>query len=369
MRSAKITDIKVYICANRSNNEKLADSSRKIGEVGFLIVDVETDIGVHGIGLTYHEVGTEAIRVFILETIKPLVLGMDPLQNEVIFEKVFHFFRGVGRKGLAFCALSAVDIALWDIKGKLAGMPLYKMLGGADNRVEVYSSGGWTSYTERELCDEMVDMVTEGYKAVKMKVGINGGNSYREDARRVRAVRRELGDGIRICVDANNIWRSATAIQFAQCVEDCDIMFFEEPVLADDIPGLARCRQKTTIPIATGEHEYTRFGARDLLLADAADYMQCDVTRAGGYTEMLKIIGMLQAFNVAWAPHCMEYMHMHLVAAAPNAQYLEGLNIFKETAKYVFVDPPMPKNGMLEIPDAPGLGLELNMDYIQKYGK
>jgi len=367
MQNAKITGVDVYICANPVKGN-LADSSRKIEDIGYIIVDISTDIGIHGIGLTYHEVGSEAIRNFIKFTIAPQIIGMSPLENEVIYEKIFNFFRCVGRKGLAFCALSAVDIALWDIKGKMADMPLYRLLGGSNNKVPVYSSAGWTSHSTEVLCDEMLEMVEEGYTTIKMKVGVEGGSNFREDVKRVYAVRKAIGPDIRLAIDANNIWKAATAIQFASRVEEYDIDFFEEPVLADDIPGLAHCRHSIKIPLATGEHEYTRFGVRDLLMAEAVDIVQADACRVGGYTEMLKIIGMTQAFNVSFAPHCMELIHMHLVAAAPNGLILEGLTLFRETAQNAFIDPPIPKNGILEIPEKPGLGLELNMEYINKYG-
>jgi L-alanine-DL-glutamate epimerase-like enolase superfamily enzyme len=164
------------------------------------------------------------------------------------------------------------------------------------------------------------------------------------------------------------VWQSGTAVQFANRVREFDIAFFEEPVFADDIPGLVRFRQGTDIPLATGEHEYTRYGFRDLILAGAADILQGDVTRCGGYTEMIKIVHLSQAWNLAYAPHGMAHMHMHLVAAAPNALYLERLLMFEEVVETVFLNPPTPKNGMLEIPDKPGLGLELNMAAILKNG-
>ena len=363
----KITGINVYVSATRVTGN-FADSSRDISDMGFVIAEVTTDAGVSGIGLTYQEVGCEAIRQFIKGTIEPLVVGMSPFETEVIWEKVFNYFRGVGRKGLAFCSLSAVDIALWDVKGKLLGLPLFRLLGGTNNQVPAYASGGWTSFSVNELIEEAEQMSSEGFKLIKVKVGVEGGNNFREDVRRMKALRKAVGPELRIAIDANNIWKSGTAVQFAHQVEDCDIEFFEEPVLADDIPGLARCRQSMSIPLATGEHEYTRFGVRDLLTAGAADIVQADVCRVGGYTEMMKIIALTQAFNVSFAPHCMELMHMHLVAAAHNALYVEVLTLFREAVAQTFIDPPVAKNGILTLPEKPGLGLELNMDYIRKHG-
>ena len=207
MKQAKITDVKVYIVSKKPEGN-LADSTRTVGECGFLIADIFTDTGINGIGLTYHEVGTAATRDFILNSIKPQIIGMDPLQHEVIYEKVFHHMRGVGRKGLAFCALSAVDIALWDIKGKAVGLPLFRLLGGNRTKLPVYSSAGWTSYSIKELCDEMVCMVEDGYKMVKMKVGIDWGTNFREDLKRVASVRKVVGPDVKIAVDGNNAYKA-----------------------------------------------------------------------------------------------------------------------------------------------------------------
>ena len=285
------------------------------------------------------------------------MIGRSPFETEVLYEENFHYMRGVGRKGLAFCAYSAVDIALWDLKGKALGMPLFRLLGGTNPNVPIYASGGWTSYSTE---------VSKGYKKIKLKVGVEGGNNPDEDVRRVAAVREAIGPDIGFMLDANNVWRAATAIQFANKIREYNIEFFEEPVFADDIPGLAEFKRGTDIPLATGEHEYTRYGVRDLFLNHAVDILQCDVTRVGGYTEMLRIMALSQAFNKAFAPHGMEHMHMHLVAAAPNGVYLEKLFMFDEVVKSVYLNAPEAVNGIMTIPEKPGLGLELNMDYIKE---
>ena len=368
MEKLKITGIDVTLCETRIKGN-FADSTRKVETIGYVVVDVSTDQGLHGIGVTYHEVGGEAIRDFIKYAIEPKMLGRDPMETEALYEEFFHYMRGVGRKGLAFCAYSAVDIALWDIKGKALGLPLYRLLGGNDPRVPIYASGGWTSYSTEELVAEAKRMVELGYRKIKLKVGVDGGRNPGEDVRRVAAVREAIGPDIGFMLDANNVWRSATAVQFANRVREYDIEFLEEPVFADDIPGLAAYKRGTDIPLATGEHEYTRFGVRDLLLHEAVDILQCDVTRIGGYTEMLKAVAMSQAWNRGFAPHGMEHMHMHLVAAASNGLYLERLFMFEEVVHNVYRNAPEPENGWLTIPDKPGLGLELNDDYIKEFGR
>jgi L-alanine-DL-glutamate epimerase-like enolase superfamily enzyme len=362
----KISKVDVHLVSSEVP-AGIADSTRKVETLGFAIVRVTTDQGLEGIGVTYHEVGGEATRELIRRNMAPRLIGRDPLETEVLWQEFFHYLRGVGRKGLSFCALSAIDIALWDLKGKIAGLPVYRLLGGTRSRMPVYASGGWTSYDDDQLVAEMKSMVARGYAIIKMKVGFDGGRKINRDVVRVRKVRDAVGPDIRILVDANNCFDAATAVQLANRIRECDITLFEEPVFADDIPGLARFRRGTDIPLATGEHEYTKFGVRDLLLAEAADIVQVDGARVGGYTEMLKCAALTQAWNVGFAPHAMEHIHMSLVAAIPNALFLERLLMFEGVTERVFKNAPAPVDGHMTVPDVPGIGLELDMDYIRDH--
>ena len=256
------------------------DATRKVESVGFVIVRVTTQDGLEGVGVTYNEVGGLAIKTLIDHDMAPRLLGRDPLETEVIWQEFAQYLRGVARKGLVYCALSAIDIALWDLKGKLLELPLYRLLGGATTRVPVYASGGWTSYSDDQLVQEMIDVVNQGYSMVKFKVGVDGGTNPGRDLERVRKVREAVGPATRLMLDANNCWDAATAVQFANRVKELDILFMEEPVPADDIPGLARYKRGTDLPLATGEHEYTKFGVRDLVINEAVDVVQVD-GRAG----------------------------------------------------------------------------------------
>lgn len=233
--------------------------------------------------------------------------------------------------------------------------------------VPVYASGGWTSYSDDELVAEITGMVARGYTAAKFKVGVAGGTDLRRDEQRVRKVREAVGPDIRLMVDANNCFDAARAVQLANRIRECDIFFFEEPVFADDIPGLAHFRRGTDIPLATGEHEYTKFGARDLLVNEAADIVQVDGARVGGYTELIKCAALTQAWNVKFVPHAMEHIHLHFSAATPNVLFLERLLIFEAISHQVFKNAPTPINGMMHIPDLPGLGLELDLDFVREY--
>lgn len=341
-----------------------ADSTRKVETIGFAVALVKTGQGRTGLGVTYHEVGGEAVRECIAVDIAPRILGRSPMETEALYDENAAYMRGVGRKGLAFCAYSAIDIALWDLKGQMLELPLYRLLGGARNVVPVYASGGWTSYSKDELVEEAKRMVARGYRRIKVKVGVEGGKNLNEDVRRIRAVRDAVGADVEIMLDANNAWTAGVAVRFANKVGELDISLLEEPVFADDIPGLSRFKRGSGIPVGTGEHEYTRYGVRDLILADAVDVVQTDAARCGGYTESLKIISMIQAWNLLYAPHGMEHMHMHLVAAHSCGLMLERLFMFEQVVDGVFDNPPTPRDGMLAIPETPGLGMKANMDAI-----
>ena len=221
---------------------------------GALFVHLRTDEGHEGLGI-----GTvPASRGLIEEALAPLLLGRDPLNHEMLWEDMFWSVRGFGRKGLAFCAISAVDIGLWDLKGKIFDAPLYKLIGHYTERVPIYGSGGWTHFSEDELVREQVGYVERGIPRVKMKVGKDFGKAEAEDVRRLRAVRQAVGDDVEVYVDANNGYYAKQAIRMARRFEQYDVGWFEEPVLADDIAGLATIARAIDIPVATGEHEYTK---------------------------------------------------------------------------------------------------------------
>ena len=200
-------------------------------------VHIVTDEGLEGLGTGG---GARAAREIIEGSLKPILIGQDPLNIEQLWDDMFWRIRGVGRKGLAFCALSAVDIALWDLKARYYQTPLYKLLGPYTDTVPVYGSGGWTHFSIDELIAEQASYVERGMKSVKMKVGKDFGQSEGEDVARLSAVRKALGDDVEILIDANNGYYAKQAIRMAQTFEEYNIGWFEEPVLADDIEGLGR---------------------------------------------------------------------------------------------------------------------------------
>lgn len=354
--NVEVFDVSTSDCAG------VGDSTLRYDKACMTIVEIETDQGLKGHGITIQD----EMAALIVKKLKPILIGRDPIDTEDLWNEMLLSVRGSGRKGLCLVAISVLDIALWDLKGKILGIPIHKLFGGSRRFIPTYASGGWTSYSLDELLSEMKSFVDLGYDTVKMKVGVDLGKNIREDARRVRAVRDLVGDSTDIIIDANNVWDSGTAVRFYELIRDLDIAAFEEPVCADDIPGLARVRASCNIPLATGEHEYTKFGMRDILAGHAADIVQLDATKAGGYTEMLKVAGMTQGWNLLFAPHCFEIIHMHLLSAASNAFKLEKLFLFNGIMRRCIKNYPEPVKGMLEIPDRPGLGLDFDMDWIRE---
>jgi L-alanine-DL-glutamate epimerase-like enolase superfamily enzyme len=330
-----------------------------------LFVHIHTDEGTQGLGFG---AGSVAVRAVVEHNLKDLLIGEDPFEIEKHWEAMFWRVRGFGRKGIAFCGISAIDIALWDLKAKALGLPLYRLLGPYRDRVPVYGSGGWTNFSEPELIEEQTGYVARGFRSVKMKVGKDFGKAEREDLRRLAAVRRSVGDDVEILIDANNGYYAKQAIAMAREFEQYRVGWFEEPVLADDIDGLAAVARATTIPVATGEHEYTKFGFKDLISRGGADVVQPDVGRVGGITEWLKVAHLAHAFNLPVAPHAYALPALHLACATPNLRIVEYLGIEEQGYRAFFGDFPQPKDGSWSPdPDRPGLGVELNPDTVRKY--
>ena len=273
----------------------------------------------------------------------------------------------VGRRGITTRVISGIDIALWDIRGKVANRPVYKMLGGFADKVPVYIAGGY--YEEgkglEDLAAEMEAAVSMGARAVKMKVG---GAPVNEDVERVRVAREAVGPEVKLMVDANCAYRYYEAIALARKIEPYDIFWFEEPVNPDDYKGHKAVSQATTIPIATGENEYTRYGFRDLIEGRCAAIIQPDALIMGGVTEFMKVAAMAQAHDLPIAPHGTQDVHIHLVSAIPNGLILEYYagatdpmwdKMFKETLRV--------EDGFVRPPDRPGLGIELNDEALEPH--
>jgi L-alanine-DL-glutamate epimerase-like enolase superfamily enzyme len=330
---------------------------------GLGLVKIHTDEGTLGVGVS----ATNGIVQATVEHLKPELIGEDPIDVERIWHKMW-VPKLVGRRGLTTRAIAGIDIALWDLRAKVAGMPLYKLLGGYRNRMPTYVAGGY--YEEgkglKELQQEMLDNVELGAKAVKMKIGAV---PIREDVERVKAVREAIGPDVSLLVDANCAYRAYEAVQIARRMEEYDIFWFEEPVAPDDYEGHKRLADMTTIPIATGENEYTRYGFRDLIATGAVPILNADAKVLGGVTEWMKVAALAQAHDLRIAPHGSQDIHIHLVSAVSNGLVLEFYRdstdpmhgkILKETLR-------LNDDGTVSPTESPGIGVDPNYEFLEQY--
>jgi D-arabinonate dehydratase len=282
---------------------------------------------------------------------------------------MFRTTLGLGRKGAVVRGLSTIDIALWDIKGRALNTPLSKLLGAYADRVPVYSTGGYYRQGEsfQQMADEMAEIVARGFRAIKIKVGAL---SFKEEVERLRTLRRTVGDDVEIMVDANCSWNDLThARRIMRAFEEFGIGWFEEPVRPDNFRGGAELAALFETPIATGEQECTRWGFRDLIEHRSADILQPDVAVVGGVTEWMKVAALASAYDLPVASHYFHDVHVHLMAAIPNALMAEYFPLDLDIMVFdaVVQEPLKPENGYLAVPQRPGLGMDLIEEKLERY--
>jgi L-alanine-DL-glutamate epimerase-like enolase superfamily enzyme len=342
------------------------------------LVEVETDTGLVGHGLT--SISDAPVNVRIVESvIAPAIVGDDPLAHERLWNKLYWMLMPRGQTGYAAHALAAVDIALWDIKGKHFKEPIWRLLGGARDRVPVYVTFGFDFFDRDQLAEAARIWVKRGFTRLKMTVGHSGlqqqdkkplGDLIKEDAARVRAVREAAGDDAELFLDANCSLDFYHAQKLAEMVKPYGISFFEEPITQNDVAQMAQLRRQVGIPLACGQNEGLMFRFRDLLKAEAIDYAQPNVAISGGFTQCLKIAGLAAAFNVpvanggAW-----QYHNMHLQAGVSNGTLVEIHYLANEMYQRLYTGLPQPETNWLALPQAPGLGFELNADAVKEFAR
>lgn len=359
--SIKFTDVQFYTLefpdATPLTWNAIKKSGGKKPKVTFM--EIHTDAGIKGICIPK---GPKDL----IEKFAKKIKGLNLLHIEKVWDHMYFHDRKPVAKGVEIHAIGSVDLAVWDIIGKALNLPVHRVLGTYREEIPVYAAGGY--YAEgkgiKELVAEMEAYIKEGYKLVKMKVGWLDAP---KDAERVRAVCRALGTDARVMVDANNGYKSAyEAIRFGRMVEDLDLYWFEEPVAPDDWRGNAEVREVLDIPIVAGENEYTRWGARDLVVNHSCDILNLDTIKAGGITEYRKISALASAFHIPIAPHGYGHMNIHVVASTPNAMVLET---YPQKARDF--NPALPaftvKDGHVQAPSEVGLGMEVDKKMIDKY--
>ena len=387
----KITDLEAIALVWPPPAREFWTALRPIGRVSELLVRVHTDAGFYGIGEAhgagqgfagiYRQDDAGAIHAdgasrAVVDLLKPLLLGRNPLDHEALWDEMFGLCHRIGWAASGFgrpqilTALAAVDIALWDIKGKAANLPVYRLLGGHRSTAPCYVTGGYyqdgksVSDLARE-CETYVDL---GYQAIKLKIGHT---TLADDFARVSAVRTAVGDDIDLMLDVNEGWDVATAIRGARMLEPLNIRWLEEPVhWYDRVEGLGQVAAATTIPIASGENAVTRWDARDLIRRGGVRVMQYDSTRNCGITECLRIAGLCAAENVRLAPHHDPQLHGHLVAGLSVGEICETFPTADRDPIWdeLFTVRPEITAGTLTLTDKPGWGLELDEHTLERRG-
>lgn len=360
----------------------------RIASFDMTLISVTTDDGRVGYGEAKAAVGSSgvcaALVTCVRHELRPILLGRDPRRINELWERMYngprdHYalargrgFPILGRRGLTISAISGVDMALWDLLGQSLGQPVVNLLGGAcRDHMPAYASGGWASVDA--IGAQVRGYVERGFQAVKMRVGVMDGTVATSVAR-VRAAREALGPTIGIAVDAHGTFSVPEAKQFCRGTEDLGLMWFEEPIAADDRRGTAEVRATTSTPIAAGESEFTRFDFRDLIEVRAVDVLQPDLAICGGLTEGLRIAALASAHQLALAPHiwgsALSFMAgLHLAFASPAATILEFSLGANPLLHELISETIICENGMIAAPDRPGLGVTPRPEFIAEYRK
>lgn len=369
--------------------EELGYSQQYYSKRSAHLVEVQTDEGITGWGECFGP-GNVAIanKTIVEKVIQPMILGDDPIDRDVIWHKVYNLLRDHGQKGMPMQSLSGVDIALWDIAGKVAGLPIHKLIGGAHRtRVGVY---GYGMMLKREGVDEHVARFTDeaaaiksmGFVATKMKIGLGP----KDDVKLCEAVRRGIGDDFKFMADANHCYTTSDAFYVGRALEELDAYWFEEPIAPEDYDGYRELRSGLRVNISGGEAEFSRWGWRSLLESRGLSIAQPEVCALGGISEYLRVLALCHAHftpvvNHVWGSAIAVATNLQLLAAMPplpgglfpsepwlefdttdnrfrDELLLEPLDIQKQVKE---------NDGFVEIPDAPGLGIEPDRDFIKRY--
>lgn len=378
----KIADLRVHILKSPLA-EPFAFSQGWVRQRSATLVEVLTDEGVVGWGEAFAQ-GLEPPEIAaaaIEHALKPLLVGADPLDTEVLWHRMYHATRDYGRKGSVVSAISAVDIALWDIAGRVRGVPIYKLLGGAfRDRVEPYATGFYRIRGQGEagrLAEEALRHHEAGFRLMKVKLGYG----VEDDIACMQAVARAIeGKSVTLMIDTNHAYGRAEALRLGRALADYRLRWYEEPVTPEDLRGYAEMRERLAMPIAGGENEHTMYGFRDLFAAGAVDIAQPDLGSCGGISAFRHIAALAQAHGVAVNPHvwgsaiaqaaslqviaALPVAHHSLFAQEPVLEYDRSSHPFRQ---HLITRPILQEGGWVAVPDGPGLGVEVDRAVLEKF--
>jgi L-alanine-DL-glutamate epimerase-like enolase superfamily enzyme len=342
--------------------EPESDGTLEWDSTTLVVVELESE-GLRGVGYTYADAATARL---IEEKLAPIVHGEDPMATDRLWTEMVASIRNLGRPGIASMAISAVDCALWDLKARLLDLPLYRLLGALRDRVPVYGSGGFTSYSVDKLQQQLEGWVRDGIPRVKMKVGRRPDS----DIERVAAARRAIGESAELFVDANGAYRVKEAIAFGERFAGLNVSWYEEPVYHRDIPGnhFVRDHVPASLEISNGEYGYDPFDFAALIDGGACDVVQADVTRCEGITGFLIVDSLCVAKDIPLSSHCAPALTAHPAAAAKRLRHVEYFHDHVRIERMLFDGVPPLRHGAFDLADAgPGNGLIFNHAFAERY--
>ncbi len=355
-------DVSVY---QVPTDQPEADGTLSWTTTTMVLVQV-TGGGATGLGYTY---APAACKPFVDGVLAEVLTGLPVLDIPAAWSSMVRAVRNDGRPGLVSCALSAVDAALWDLKGKVLGVPVCRLLGLARSEVPIYGSGGFTTYDERTARAQLDRWVGEWrIPRVKIKIGQSWGSDVHRDLARIRFARETIGPDVELYVDANGGYTRKQAVRVAEAMAQHDVTWFEEPVSSDDLTGLREVRDQVSCDVTAGEYGYDLVYFARMVSAGAVDCLQVDVTRCGGISDWLRVAAVAAADGLQVSGHCAPNLHAHVAAAVPNLRHLEYFHDHVRIEGLFFDGALDPTGGVLR-PDQsrPGLGLELKVPDAEPY--
>lgn len=349
------------------SGEPLADGPKPKGDTrDFVTALVQTDDGLEGLGISFLFGGVliEALKS-ALDELCGLVIGEDPMQHARIHDKLLATVFPAGPDGLAIVAIAAIDIALWDLKAKALGVPVATLAGGALPRARTYASGALRrDYSGDELQRSAARLLEKGFRQMKMQLALPAPTHLEREVATVALVREAVGPAVDLMIDVNHNWSLRQALSIGPRLDPHDIFWLEDPIARDDYRGMAEVARALATPIASGESVYGLVPFRHMLEAGAVDIVMADVFRAGGITGWLRIAALAQAFNLPIVSHLAPEISVHLVCAVPNGLTVE----YMPWSEALYPEVPQPRDGWLQPPDKPGLGLSFDAGTLRRYG-
>jgi L-alanine-DL-glutamate epimerase-like enolase superfamily enzyme len=354
IRHVKLSTARLPLAVPISDAKVFTGRQKPMTEVVFLFAEITTELGHSGIGFSYSKRAGGPAQYAHAKEVAEGLIGEDPNDIARVYTKLLWAGASVGRSGVATQALAAVDIALYDLKAKRAGLPLAKFLGSYRDSVRTYNtSGGFLNASLDEVKARATQSIEEGIGGIKIKVGLP---ESKEDLRRVAGIREHIGPEVPLMVDANQQWDRATALRMGRRLEEFDLIWIEEPLDAYDFEGHAHLAQVLDTPIATGEMLASVAEHKGLIAANGCDIIQPDAPRVGGITQFLRLAALADERGLGLAPHFAMEIHLHLAAAYPREPWVEHFDwldpLFNERLET--------KDGRMIVPDRPGLGITLS---------